>query len=87
MGQTDLQELNRNMDDVFDAIQVLNTAMTAMVQSLEPKAAARFAQQLDEAIDGLGLQSNPPDSAARRQLYSWRNRAGSLVGLSSRRSG
>ncbi|QOK96790.1 hypothetical protein HF909_10330 [Ralstonia pseudosolanacearum] len=88
MEKTDLtQELDRNMDAVFDNLLVLNTAMTAMVQSLDPKTAAGFAQKLDTAMSRMQLLQNRPGPAAWQQLHAWRNQAGSLAGLPVRQPG
>lgn len=87
MEQNDLQELNRNMDTVFDAIRVLNAAVSAMVKSLDPAAAATFACHMDEAIDALAQEQNPLGISAHQQIHSWRNQAGSFAGLPVRRPG
>lgn len=78
-------ELDRNMDVVFDAVRVLNSAMSAMAASLGPEAAAAFVQHMDEAIDDLEREPAPLSLSARHQIHSWRNRAGLLAGLPVRR--
>lgn len=89
MAKDDLvQELDRNMDTVYDSLYVLNATMTAIVQALQVESAAQVTRALDESIDGHGLSAevNPPGTLAQTTLAGWRNMAARRAGLPSRRS-
>ena len=81
-----VQELDRNMDTVYDSLYVLNATMTAIVQALQVEAAAQVTRALDESIDGLSVEVNPPGTLAQTTLAGWRNMAARRAGLPSRRS-
>lgn len=85
MSDALVKELDRNMDAVFDSLYVLNAAMAAIVQSLQPGPAAQVVQRLDEVIDGLADETNPPGRAAQLALHGWRNTAAKIAGAASRR--
>lgn len=87
MAKDDLvQELDRNMDTVYDSLYVLNATMTAIVQALQAESAAQVTRALDESIDGLSAEVNPPGTLAQATLAGWRNMAAKRAGLPSRRS-
>ena len=87
MAKDDLvQELDRNMDTVYDSLHVLNATMTAIVQALQTESAAQITRALDEGIDGLSAETNPPGTLAQATLAGWRNMAAKRAGLPSRRS-
>lgn len=81
-----VQELDRNMDTVYDSLYVLNATMTAIVQALQVESAAQVTRALDESIDGLSAEVNPPGTLAQTTLAGWRNMAARRAGLPSRRS-
>lgn len=76
-----VQELDRNMDAVFDAVAVLNAAMSAIVQALPAEVATQVVQSLDQCLDALPEQRNPPGMTAQLTLNGWRNMAAQRVGL------
>ncbi len=87
MAKDDLvQELDRNMDTVFDSLYVLNATMTAIVQALQAESAAQVTRALDESIDGLSAEANPPGTLGQTTLVGWRNLAARRAGLPTRRS-
>ena len=87
MAKDDLvQELDRNMDTVYDSLYVLNATMTAIVQALQAESAAQVTRALDESIDGLSAETNPPGTLAQATISGWRNMAAKRAGLPSRRS-
>lgn len=81
-----VQELDRNMDTVYDSLYVLNATMTAIVQALQVESAAQVTRALDESIDGLSAEASPPGTLAQATLAGWRNMAAKRAGLPSRRS-
>ncbi len=85
--QASPEEHDRSIDVSLDAIRTLNAAMTAMVQSLDPQAAAQFARRMDQAIDRLAQEPNPPGIGAWQKIHEWRNQAGSLAAFPLRRPG
>ena len=85
--QASSEETDRSIDVALDAIRTLNAAMTAMVQSLEPQAAAQVARRMEQAIDRLAQEPNPPGIVAWQQIHAWRNQAGSLAAFPLRRPG
>ncbi|MCG9079447.1 hypothetical protein [Laribacter hongkongensis] len=87
MEKDDLvQELNRNMDTVYDSLYVLNATMTAIVQSLHAESAAQVMHALDESLDSLSAEANPPGTLAQTALAGWRNLAARRAGLLTRQS-
>ncbi|MGQ0711003.1 MAG: hypothetical protein ACT4NV_14800 [Rhodoferax sp.] len=79
-----MQELDRNMDTVFDNLYVLNAAMTAMVKALAPATAAQFVQELDQTLDGFFEGRNPPGFVAHQTLLGWRNMAAAAARIEKR---
>ena len=75
-----VQELDRNMDSVFDNLYVLNAAMTAMVNALEPAAAAETVRHLDQSLGQMLGGQNPPGFQAIALLRGWRNMAATAAG-------
>lgn len=74
-------ELDRNMDTVYDDLYVLNGVVDALVQALQPQAAARVTQLLDGLLDNMHLAENPPSASHQDRLRYWRNRAATSVGV------
>lgn len=79
-----LKELDRNMDRVFDAANVLNCAMTAIMNALPPESAALVVPQLDADLEGFADEDNPPDGMELLLLRTWRNQAARRAGLPGR---
>lgn len=79
-----LNELDRNMDSVYDALYVLNSAMAAIVQALPADTAAPVTQSLDRCIDALNEGQNRLDESARQTLFGWRNMAATRAGVPAR---
>lgn len=79
-----VQELDRNMDAVFDALRVLNATMSAIVQSLPGEMAGAVTDSLDQCLDALPEENNPPGLTARLTLNGWRNMAAQRAGLAPR---
>lgn len=79
--QDKVAELDQNMDDVFDAVAVLNATMQAIIQSLPADVSGQVAQRLDPVIDELTQQRNPPGRMANLTLHAWRNMAAQQAGL------
>lgn len=80
-----VQQLDRNMDTVYDAVCVLNSAMTAIMRALPTETAAPVARYLDEILDSLPGEENPPEGLALETLRGWRNMAAKTAGLPRRR--
>ncbi len=79
-----VNELDRNMDTVFDSLYVLNATMNAVVQSLQPQAATHVMRRLDEALDGMDYETNPPARFHRLVMNGWRNMAAQIAGSQTR---
>lgn len=79
-----VQELDRNMDAVFDALAVLNATMSAIVQSLPGEMASAVSRHLDQCLDALPQERNPPGMTAQLTLNGWRNMAAQRAGLAPR---
>ncbi|MGE1004189.1 hypothetical protein ACKZDW_00790 (plasmid) [Ralstonia syzygii subsp. celebesensis] len=86
MAKDDLvQELDRNMDAVFDSLYALNATMSALVQALQAEPAAQVMRALDASIDGLSSEANPPGTLGQATLVGWRNMVAQRAGLPPRR--
>jgi hypothetical protein len=76
-----LQDLDRSMDSVFDAVNVLMSAMSAIMKALPHDVAARVVPLLDEDLASHALERNPPKGLPLLALRAWRNQAAKLAGL------
>lgn len=66
-------ELDRNMDDVFHNLYVLNAAMEAIVQSIPPVMADQVAQRMQQSLVQMGKEDNPPSDFYQGLMKRWRN--------------
>ena len=85
MADTELvKELDRNMDDVFDNLNVINSAITAFAQVLQPEQAKLVVDSLDECLDSYDEEANPPSDLYQDTLRGWRNMAAMRAELPKR---
>lgn len=80
-----VDELDRNMDTVFDNLLAINTFITALAQSLDAETALAVAQRMDPHLDELGTMKNPPGAAGTNLVYGLRNMCAQRAGLPIRR--
>lgn len=82
-----IDELDRNMDTVFDSLLILNSTVQALVECLPVEAAQNFVPRMDQMIDSMKHLQNPPDPYLLEKLFGWRNLAATLVKLPVRKPG
>lgn len=75
-----IQELNRDMDAVYDSLLVLNDAVTAIMKHLPAESAGPVTKCLDECL-AEPKGENPPGELAETTLRAWRNMAAKKAGL------
>lgn len=80
-----VDELDRNMDAVFDNLLAINTFVTALAQSLEPQTALAVVQRMDPLLDKMKSLPNPPGVAGANLLFGLRNMSAQQAGLPIRR--
>lgn len=80
-----VDELDRNMDAVFDNLLAINTFVTALAQSLEPQTALAVMQRMDPRLDEVSELLNPPGVAGANLLFGLRNMCAQQAGLPIRR--
>lgn len=74
-----LQELDRNMDTVFDSLFILNQTMMAIVKSLPKSSALQVVPALDAVLSEIHLGKNPPAEHVQMTLKAWRNVAADIA--------
>lgn len=70
-----LNELDRNMDTVFDTVFMLTLAMDAVVQSLPPAVAALAAERMSESLAQIARDKQVETSSFPGRLRAWRDAA------------
>lgn len=78
-----LQELDRNMDTVFDSLYVLNSVVAAIVQSLPTSSALQVVPALDAVLKEIQFEKNPLSDQHQMTLLAWRNAAANIAQLPS----
>lgn len=81
-----VNELDRNMDTTFDNLNIINAAITAFAQTLQPAPAQQVAARLDETLDSYAKEVRPPSRFHQDILRGWRNMAAQRAGLPRRLS-
>lgn len=80
-----IEELDRNMDTVFDNLLAINTFLEALAQSLDPSTAAGVVQRMDPRLDEAHLGANPPGVMGMNLLFGLRNCCARLAEVPIRR--
>ncbi len=76
-----VQEIDKEMDVVYDSVLVLNSAVTAIIKSLPYETAVSVVQSLDAVIAEIQEYENPPEGLPLATLHGWRNMAAKQAGV------
>lgn len=76
-----LLELDKNMDMVFDSLNIVNSVVSAIVQSLPKSSALQVVTALDSTLKAMRLEANPVSDQQRMALRAWRNTAALIAKL------
>ncbi|RJX32322.1 MAG: hypothetical protein C4516_04280 [Oxalobacter sp.] len=82
-----VEELDKNMDTVYDNLFVLNAVIGAMVNCLPLESAEAISRQLDQRIDGMRRDGTKLGPLGTQMMHAWRNEAARLAGIALRRPG